>query len=167
VIYLGNNCKMWGGIMTHKIVHLEAMKMVGYSIKTTMLEVVTDNPVPAFWEQILKDGRFDKLLALNGGSPRSYGVCAMQNQENIDYIAAVALPDGVDAPIGYSVVDIPAGEYLAFETDIANIHAAYGYANEWTPKNGYTWAHGISLEMYDEGHRETQLFHLYIPIKKL
>ena len=154
--------------MTHKIVQLEPMRMAGYLLQTTMTAVTTgNNPIPAFWGEVMQDGRFGKLMELGSDCPCSYGACVMHTEEDMDYTISIALSKGAQAPEGYHIVNIPAGEYMVVETTLENLHAAYGYANGWLAESGYTWAHGTSFEMYGADHAQTQLLHLHIPIMEL
>jgi len=37
------------------------MECAGYLLKTSMTEVGGNNPIPAFWEEIMQDGRYQQL----------------------------------------------------------------------------------------------------------
>jgi predicted transcriptional regulator YdeE len=152
--------------MTHRILQLEPMRIAGYAMQVSMSEVSADNPIPKFWGEVMQDGRFEKLMTLGSDCPGSYGVSVMHNDEDMDYIIGAALPVGADAPEGYYIANVPAGEYLEVETLLADLLETYGKLNELMSEIGYTWGHNTSFEFYDKDHDSTQLLKLYIPITK-
>ena len=140
--------------MDFKIVALEATTVAGYLIQTTMTEVATNNPIPAFWASLADKGDF------------CYGVCDMQSMEDMNYIVARCGRDKAELAEGMVEFTIPAGEWLVQEIPLAEIGISYGKANEWMEQNGYTWAHGASFEKYDERMSTKGLLDLYVPIIK-
>ena len=152
--------------MESKVVKIEAMRFAGYLLQTKMDEVMKDNPLPRFWGALSADGRFEKLMQLESDCPASYGATLMHNEQDMDYTVSRALPAGADAPEGLHVVDMPAGEYIEVKTTLENLHAAFGFINNWMEENGYTWAHGGSFEMYPEDYMQTKILNLYAPIAK-
>ena len=47
--------------MEPRIAKLDKMECAGYLLKTSMTEVGGNNPIPAFWEEIMQDGRYQQL----------------------------------------------------------------------------------------------------------
>ena len=152
--------------MEYKIVNIEAMRIAGFMIQTTMDEVVKNNPIPAFWAE-LGEERFGRLMSLGSDCPGSYGVCNMQTEQDMNYTIGMALPVAADAPTDLHIEDIPAGEYCVIDAALTEIHAGYGWVNEWMTKNNKTWAHGLSFEFYPQDFTATQKLQLYIPIMEL
>ena len=154
-------------VITHEIKQIKDLRIVGHLIQTTMTAVMSNNPIPAFWGELISDGRYEKLMATPSDCPCTYGACLMHTEEDMDYTVGVALPEGAAVPEGLHLVEMPAGEYMAVEVELKNLHAGFGYANEWMEKEGYTWAHGGSFELYpDTGMDKPTDLHLYIPIMR-
>ena len=47
--------------MEPRIAKLDTIKAAGYLIKTSMAEMGENNPIPAFWREIMEDGRYERL----------------------------------------------------------------------------------------------------------
>ncbi|MCL2574991.1 MAG: GyrI-like domain-containing protein [Defluviitaleaceae bacterium] len=158
--------------MEPRIAKLDKIECAGYLLKTSMTEVGANNPIPAFWGEIMADGRYQALRNIprtpEAGCFGDYGVCIMLNDDDMDYVIAMALEDGVDVPSDWHRCTIPAGDYAVFETTLPNLGNTWGYSIEWMEKNGYTIAHYVSFEYYDERMSNPdptqQTIDIYIPI---
>jgi predicted transcriptional regulator YdeE len=51
--------------MIPKRVEFSGKRVAGYVLKTTMKEIHEANPIPAFWDEIFKDGRHAQLKNAN------------------------------------------------------------------------------------------------------
>ena len=154
-------------MLDYQVKTLEAMRIAGYSIKTTMQQVMSNNPLPAFWQEIMNDGRHAKLQALKGRCKADYAVNIMLNENDMEYVIGAALEPGETDPQGYVLCDIPAGEYAVCEVTLEGIGKAWADIDEWMGKNGYTWNYSPSFEFYDEKFVAKNILEVYIPIRKL
>ena len=141
----------------------------GYLLKTNMADIGADNPIPGFWGDIFKDGRHTALQALKGRCKADYGICIMLNDDDMDYVIAAVLEEGTQVPEEMHQCEIPAGDYLVYETLLPNLGQVWSDSFQWMEKNGYTVAHGISFEFYDmrmaDPDPNKQFIDIYIPIK--
>ena len=92
----------------------------------------------------------------------------MLNDDDMDYVIGMALEDGVEVPSDWHRCTIPAGDYAVFETTLADAGNTWAGSIEWMEERGYTIAHNVSFEYYDERmgnpEPEQQIFDIYIPI---
>ena len=152
--------------MEHKVVNLEPMRIAGYNHQLTMEQINTNNPIPGFWAD-LGDEKFGKLMSIGSDCPGTYGVSLMHNENDMDYTIGVALPKVADAPEGFHIINVPAGEYLEIQVSLANLMDAYSFAGKWMNENNSAWAtHSTSFEFYNNDFSQTQSLRLYIPIMK-
>ena len=90
--------------------------------------------------------------------------------DNMEYVIAAALEEGTMVPEDMTLCEIPAGDYLVYETTLANYGETWDNAIKWMERNAYTIAHGTSFEFYDErmGNPDPnqQLIDVYIPIAR-
>jgi len=91
-----------------------------------------------------------------------------QQQGLIDYITAMAVPDGTEAiDEGLVVRTIPAARYAVFECPVEQIGQTYQYImSEWLPASSYTIS--SSVPSFEEYPPEAQdgLVSIYIPVSK-
>lgn len=94
----------------------------------------------------------------------------MLNDNDVEYVIAKGIKDGMEAGEGFYKAEIPAGEYLVFEVLVNQIGDAYGASAAWMQENGYKWPHGVSFELYDSRMRNPEpnqrFLDVYIPIAK-
>jgi predicted transcriptional regulator YdeE len=155
--------------MEPKVVTVDGMRLVGASLKTSMMEMSLSNPIPVFWSLVFTDGRHAKLKKLKGRCKVEYGVCIMgEDDETMNYMIAVAPKKNAKIPSEFRTCEIPAGEYLVVETTIETLGETWMKITQWLDENGYTIAHGTSFEFYDERMKgEDMTFDIYAPIKKI
>ncbi|MCL2620503.1 MAG: GyrI-like domain-containing protein [Defluviitaleaceae bacterium] len=155
--------------MEPKVVKVEAMRLAGALLKTSLTEMSLSNPIPVFWSLVFTDGRHAKLKKLKGRCKADYGVCIMgEDDETMNYMIAVTPKKNATIPMEFHTCEIPVGEYLVVETTITTLGEAWMKINQWLDENGYTIAHGTSFEFYDERMRgEDMTFDIYAPIVKV
>jgi predicted transcriptional regulator YdeE len=142
------------------------MRFAGYTIKTTMEEVVTSNPIPAFWQDVYTSNKASSLKALQGRCKAMYGVCNMLNENDMEYMIGVALEDDTNPTEKEQLITLPAGQYVVFDTTLDELHNTYESSYKWLDENNYSIPHGLSFEFYGEDFDETKTLSLYIPIVK-
>ena len=133
--------------MTPKIVNFEAVKVAGYLHKTSH----KNNTVPAFWQELLADGRHTSLHESAWVADHcDYGVCFDADAEGFSYIVGLGIKSGETVPGDLATIDIPAGEYAVLTATVSKIGETYGALMQWFETNGeYSQAdEGIDFELY-------------------
>ena len=155
-------------MLDYQVKTLEAMRIAGYSIKVTSQQIASNNPIPAFWQEIINDGRFDKLQSLKGRCKADFGVTIMPTKNDMEYLVGAALEPGADEPQGYVLCDIPAGEYAVCQVTLETLESAWDDVSVWMMKKGYDWSDDApTFEFYGEDHATNDVLKVYIPIRKL
>lgn len=151
-----------GIVMEPKFVTRPAIKVAGFSLKTTNKDGENNAAIPAFWLAYLNDGRCQKLHKEDFVKSHSeYGACFPENPQTGEFIYVIGVEpkDGADVPPPYECYELPAATYAVFSSppsDRANfsnsIQGTWSYIyNEWFPNSGYEYADGcVDFELYDE-----------------
>lgn len=151
-----------GIVMEPKFVSLPAVKLIGFTMKTTTKDNENTSAIPAFWTEYLTDGRMERLHNEDCiKSHTEYGACFPENPETgeFDYIIGVELKEGASAPEGYQACGLPSATYAVFSTPptvraefTRAIQGVWQYIfSEWFPGSGYEYAPGcVDFELYDE-----------------
>ena len=138
--------------MQPKFVQRSATKIAGYLHKTSM----SNNTIPAFWQEIGTDGRYEKLRAQDFvAGHNDFGFCVMINDDDMNYYVAREVEKGRDVPNDFQVAVIPAGNYAVFTVPpfpmdemSPNIADTWGAAYEWLMTSEYTTDGSSSFELY-------------------
>lgn len=172
--------KTGGIIMTPKFVALPAVKLAGFSLKTTMEDHKNKQAVPAFWEAYMTDGRMEKLHREPFVKSHSeYGACFSESSETgeFDYMIGVEVKEGAAVPDGYRTCELPAATYAVFSTPPSNaadfsraIQGVWDYVfNEWFPSSEYEYASGcVDFELYDKRcmSEKGKVCDIFVPVIK-
>lgn len=118
-------------------------QVVGYVMHTTP----GSKEIPAFWCQIMQDGRWERLMRLCAGE--NYGVCihpeAMMAEGKMDYMIAFDYDGHSQIDEDMELFTVPAATYAVFRAamdggaadDITNV---WGYVySEWLPNSEYVY----------------------------
>ena len=141
--------------MEPKIVKFGPVKVAGYLHKTSH----SNNTIPAFWGEIMADGRHKKLHEAGFEKCHSeYGICFMVDEDNMDYVVGIEAKEGAKVPEEFHICEIPEGEYAVFsvptyslEEPSADIQKTWGAAFEWLDKSEYAHNGVVSFELYFPG----------------
>lgn len=135
-----------------------AMRIIGRERSVSMADGV-ENPIPALWEESLRDGTIDLLIKL----PLALENCTVgwmgdAKGDDFAYIVGVAAAENTPVPSGMQYRDLPACE-IAKGTVYGNMQNGdvYGNAHNITvagiEERGYKpdYSFGWSAEMYPGG----------------
>jgi len=138
-----------------------------------------NHKVPGFWEEIQKNGEYDKLSKAAGGKTGDDGrhcICAMcgfyeTGDDTFPYIiCAVKKPDSDTA--GYRVAQIPKFTWAVFRSGVSK-HMGKGILDmmsraysEWMPSSGYVKAAGPDMEVYYNAPDGKYFEEVWIPVAK-
>jgi AraC family transcriptional regulator len=167
--------------MSVKVVNLPARCVAGYVLKNAMTKA-DGNKIPAFWEEIMQDGRHNKLHAQDWIARHDdYGLCLMTDTEDMDYLIGCEVKEGASVSDEFVIHNVPAGEYVVHQSGSVddseftkNIMAAWDNSFNWIKNSSeYTFPpreNDASYEFYymaDE-NTATQACHcdVYIHIVK-
>lgn len=169
-----------GIILEPKFVQLNAVKLVGFAIKTTSTAGENSKTIPAFWNDYMKSGNMEKLHSESFIKKHDeYGVCFPEDPKSgeFEYVIGVERKDDVAIPEAYHVCEIPPATYAVFSTPpsdsvnfVSSIQGTWNYIfNEWFPTSGFEYAPGcVDFELYDDRcmKEEGKVCDIYIPVSK-
>ena len=134
--------------MYPKIVSFGPAKVAGYLHKTSM----SNNTVPAFWQEIFSDGRHKKLHQQDFvKTHREYGVCFDSDGDTFSYVVGVEIKDGANVPSEFTACDLPKSEYAVFSAQ-----SMEAIPQAW--KEAYDWLHSTESHTYTKGSMDFELY---------
>jgi AraC family transcriptional regulator len=163
--------------MDFRIESHEAIKLTGLPLPTTVEDGKQLAEIPAFWDKVMADGSWQKLLKSKpaGSKIGVAGVSAdmSPDTEKFTYLIAIETPaDRSGLPEGCVDRTTRAGTWAVFESRGPlpkgiqdTIMRIYG---EWFPTSGYEHTGGPELEVYPEGDTAAADYYceVWIPVKK-
>ena len=137
--------------MNPKIVTRDPVKIAGYLHKTSM-EI---NTIPAFWQEIMADGRHEKLQSQPWvQSCADYGACFMLNDNEMEYLVGLEVKDGGDVSAEFTAREIDGGLYAVFAVPpgdhCLDFAAGWQKAGQWIEET-QEYIHtvgGVDFELY-------------------
>lgn len=180
ILRMSNVYKIGGIVMEPKFVTRDAIKLVGYALKTRSTDGENSKEIPAFWNSYLSDGRAKRLHETKiSKNYNEYGACFPVNLENGEflYVIGMELKEGAEVANEFHICEIPPATYAIFSSPQSNpaefpknIQGTWQYImNDWFPSSGYEYAEGcVDFEFYDE-KRMTEgelVCDIYIPVVK-
>jgi AraC family transcriptional regulator len=151
--------------MQPAVVTKPSFSVVGLRIRTQAMT----QAIPELWQQF--GPQIDAVPQI--AEPQvSYGL--MDNFDpavgQLDYMAGVAVVPEADLPTGMTRWDVPANNYVVFETTIPTLGETFGYIyNTWLPTSGYHQAAGPYFERYGESFDPADpasTLSIYIPVEQ-
>lgn len=143
-----------GDAMAYHITEKGPMGMVGVRIPLCGDMEENQRRIPAFWQEVLKDGRFAQLCGLADQEPRRiFGVSVYEGPESFFYYIAAATD--APAPPGMYAFRIPEAVWAVFENngyfkeDVQSVFRRF--YTEWLPFSGYEYACLPDVEVYPVG----------------
>ena len=138
-----------------------------------------NDKVPGFWDELMKNGEYDKLYqaagAKNGDDGRHCvgAMCGYYETDDDSFpyvICAFKKPDSDTT--GYRVARIPKFTWAVFRSDVTEhmgteILNMYNRAHsEWLPSSGYNKVAGPDMEVYYNAPGGKYFQEVWIPVKK-
>lgn len=142
--------------MEYRIEKGEAVSLIGYSINVINRDGNNFRIIPAFWDEIMKDGRWNALCTKASGSRLGVvGVCHSADPKTCDFIYSIAIETPAETsglPDGLEPVEVPASTWAKFtsrgplapnfQDTIKRIYS------EWFPASGREHAGTAEVEYY-------------------
>jgi AraC family transcriptional regulator len=157
--------------MDYSILEKQGFEVAGVIKRISTKDGVNFVEVPAFWDECMKDGSFDKVCALaNGGC--IYGMCFdfAEDQTQFDYMIAADSKGAV--PEGLVRRSVPAATWAVFRA-VGPVSSAVQDVtkrifSEWFPSTGYEHEDAPELEVYPDGDTGAADYctEIWIPVKK-
>lgn len=123
--------------------------------------------IPKFWEDIMADDRWARLIGKAAPDGMNFGVCIFPDgmeAGNMDYMIAFDCDPSTPIDPDMERYTIPAAEYAVLATAMqgGGIKEGWNYLyTEWLPKSGYELDEGKNdFEVYPDGER----CDIYVPI---
>ena len=170
-----------GIVMEPKLLPKASVKLAGFCLKTTTRGGENKRAIPAFWTELIHDGRLKKLHGESFVKEHpEYGACIPLHPENgdMEYLIGVEVNDGAVIPGGYETRVLPEALYAVFTTPpsdegekfVASIQGTWGFIySEWFPNSGYEFdGNGVDFELYDDRcmAKTGKVIDIYIPVVK-
>lgn len=157
--------------MNYKIMEKPAMRFVGKKETVPTINGQNFERVPQIWQEVMKDGTFEKICKLSNGNPSGVlGICVDFENEHLNYYIASSTADKV--PEGMEELYVPAGLWVVFEC-VGPLPKSLQEVwkriyTEWFPSSGYEHAGGAEIEWYSDGDgsAEDYVSEIWIPIVK-
>lgn len=168
--------------MNFKILTKEPFKM--YGIERIINNVDGENlkQIPEFWNDVMADGSFKKLLASTNKQEHTTGIYAVNgvmcyDQETMEQFpyAIAAFKTDVSNTEGFKEIEIGSYQWVVFTTQdykadqtVTVIQDLWRriYA-EWLPTSGYSIIDGPNLELYGNRDETYEYCEVWLPIEKI
>ncbi len=143
--------------MDYRIESKEAFTVYGIEGIFTTDDGKNFTDIPAFWQQTMKDGRFDKLVNSTHGTSRVHAICQYRETGSgtFPYMLFAYKTDKSDTD-GYKQVNVPASTWAIFTTPKHTEEETSGVIQslikrvytDWLPTASYEKKDGCELELY-------------------
>lgn len=160
-----------GNEMKFEVIQKKDLTFVGYSIDVTTEDGKNFELIPKFWQDIMKDGRFQVLLA-NVDQEGIVGICYDWNMEANTFKYMIGIRDHNQDLKELEHVAFPDDTFASFEAKGSlpnSIQSTTKYIySEWFPQSGYEHSAGPELEIYLGGDSNSDDYICYylVPIRK-
>lgn len=157
--------------MNYKLVDKAEFSFYGVKREFSTIDGANFKEIPLFWQEVMEDGSFSKLMEKSKGS-QCLGVCMPMNPEKdvvFDYVIGAFSDEPVE---GYDFQRVKAHEWAVFELKgpmSETLQPAWKRIfSEWFPQTGYQHADLPELEVYFEGDVNAKDYYMeiWIPINK-
>jgi len=145
-------------VMEYRIENKEAFPVYGIEGIFTTDDGKNLNDIPAFWQDCLEDGRFDKLVkSTNESLSRIHAICDYRKTEGNSFpYMLFAYRTGNCNTEGFTQVDVPAATWAIFKSEKHTQEQTSGVIQSlvkriythWLPTASYQKVDGFELELY-------------------
>lgn len=151
--------------MEHKIVDRESFFVLGTVTRVTPDDEGNESFYATIWKEFEEH---HERVRRHSADQAYYGISFTAGEEQPrEYVAGMAVGEGISAPAGLAIRRIPAARYAIFECPVAGIGETYGYIfRDWLPHSPYELNREAPVfEQYPpEGETDTPV-RIHIPIK--
>jgi AraC family transcriptional regulator len=148
--------------MDYRIESKEAFTVYGIEGIFTTDDGKNLTEIPAFWQQTMADGRFDRLLKSTHHTSDIHAICDYRETDALNtfpYMIFAYKTDKSETD-GYTTVDVPAATWAIFKSREHTQAETSGVIQdlikrvytEWLPTAGYEKVNGYELELYYSTH---------------
>lgn len=162
--------------MEYRIEERKAVELAGISIRVNSKDGSNLKNIPAFWDAIHQDGRFQALLAkANLPDMAICGVCWNFDMDSGEFTYSIAINKPVDMtgmPEGSEVFTVPAstwGKFTSRGPIRPNLQETVKRVfSEWLPASDWEHAGTAEIEFYPDGDGDSQDYtcEYWVPLKK-
>lgn len=161
--------------METRIEQYRAMRIIGYSIETTVSGGCNNTDIPAFWQKYMQE-QLAPTIPGKQNPEVELGICTPMNSDgSFQYIIGFEVDEKTVTPEGmteyfiadatYAIFTTPAANETDFVASIQNTwNAIY---TDWFPTSGYEQASAPDFEWYDPRcwPQEGKQIDIYIPVQ--
>lgn len=163
--------------METRIEKYRAMRIIGYSITTTVSGGCSNKDIPAFWQKYMKDKLGDKIPGKINPEVE-LGLCEPLNSDgSFQYIIGFEVDEKTVVPEGMTEYFIPEATYAIFTTPeagerdfVSSIQSTWdNIFTNWFPTSGYEQIAAPDFEWYDKRcwPQEGKQIDIYIPVQPI
>lgn len=143
--------------MSYKIVNRPAFQMYGIEEIFDTAEGKNFTAIPAFWNQIRQDGRYDALVRSSGFPCVPSSICGYREMEGSAFSYLIGMPlTPLSETKDFTVIDVPASTWAVFwnephriEETPAQLQALIKrFYADWLPTADYVLLGGYDMELY-------------------
>jgi len=143
--------------MKYRIIQKPAFELYGIEGVFDMKDGKNLRDIPQFWQDVMKDGRFVKLLKSTNYPMNLNAVCGYRELAGTTFPYMIcALKTPLSDTEGFTVTDVPAGTWAVFsnephsieETSAATQELIRRVHRDWLPTAEYEELSGFDIEMY-------------------
>lgn len=165
--------------MEYKIRKQKAFRALGARLATTVEDGKNLREIPAFWNEVHRDGRVARLLALCEGKQPDptlpaplLGICVSHGATDSSFDYYIAIPSDSPVQPGLEEVLLPEATYAVFSC-VGALPAAMQTLtthvySEWLPSSGYRLGGGPDIEVNPEGNPSSPSYQseLWVPVEE-
>ncbi len=160
--------------MEYQLMEMDAFRIMGYKLETTMENGEAQQKIPRFWDEIAQRGGIEQLLPHMNQAP--FGLLGVSHgnwdvSHDFEYYIAVASTD--EPAANTAALEIPAATWAVFESVGAMpdaIQQVEGQIfNVWLPTSGYRRGDAPDIEVYGEGDQTSPDYRceVWMPVVKM
>ena len=156
--------------MKYRITQREAFRVFGVYEGISTNQETAFEQVPQFFRKCDEDLVPDKINSLLGRFNDNHTVSALYDysENTFKYMLCQFLPKGLSLPDKFTVLEVPAATWAAFDVPDCEIQAMWKRIwTEWFPTSGYESVKSVQFEMYyGLASHENVFGEIWIPVKK-
>ena len=161
-----------GSKMDYQIIKKGKLSFIGYEKEVTSVNGENFKIIPAFWQEVMADGRFQKMIQNVRTEMGVVGVCYDYDFETSKFKYMIGIEDtGLEVENGVKI-EFDSEIYASFQVkgalpDSFQKTVKYIY-NEWFPSSDYEQVNGCEIEVYPEGDTQSEDYVCYylVPVTK-
>ena len=161
-----------GSKMEYKIIKKSKLSFIGYEKEVTSENGENFKIIPAFWQEVMSDGKFKTMMENCQTEMGILGICYDYDFETSKFKYMIGIEDKGQSIENTVKVDFEPQIYASFEAKGAlpnSLQKTVQYIyNEWFPSSDYEQTYGPELEVYPDGDTMSEDYVCYylVPVSK-